>query len=329
MEFDVESAMKFIICANARSGSTYLCELLHATGAVPQIDELGYYGGTGFVERAVRETPPWKLLGAHVEKLLSSCYLACDFPDYRFIYLVRHDTISRAISSFKAEAGAGFTSFHSGRTGLHYNSNAIDFWVLQHGRWDSMWHNFFRGTEALCVSYEQLVQSPDSVVASVLDYLELGPAEIDMSAVQLRKQADEQSVLWRQWYLEHGWEHSSLHSFLDLVSDELPMLLLWHHAPTGALEMFHRHVLDSFSCGWRGYVRDSLAFSAEARVETLSFHDALPIVDLLHVPASANIDELVSQCRPKWLLIRDGAHQVAGYRERSCLLPSTLHLVRD
>jgi len=140
--------------------------------------------------------------------------LARAFPGLRYVQITRRDKVRQAVSLWKAvqtqawrrEAGAG----DDGREGRApepvFSFRAINYLMRQLTAHDASWDAYFLGLgyEPLKVTYEELAESTDAVVRSVLDHLGIAaPADLQIGAPRLSVQADEVSEAWVARVLEH------------------------------------------------------------------------------------------------------------------------------
>jgi LPS sulfotransferase NodH len=136
------------------------------------------------------------------------------FPGLRYVQITRHDKVRQAVSLWKAvqtqawqrDAGASDDG-HDGRV-LEpvFSFRAINYLMRQLTAHDASWDAYFLGLgyEPLKVTYEELAESTEDVVHSVLEHLGIAaPADLQIGPPRLSVQADEVSELWVARVLEH------------------------------------------------------------------------------------------------------------------------------
>jgi LPS sulfotransferase NodH len=141
--------------------------------------------------------------------------LARAFPGLRYVQITRRDKVRQAVSLWKAvqtqawqrEAGTDGTDARAGRMPEPvFSFRAINYLMRQLTAHDASWDAYFLGLgyEPLKVTYEELADSTDAVVRSVLDHLGIAaPDELHIGAPRLSVQADEVSEAWVALVLEH------------------------------------------------------------------------------------------------------------------------------
>jgi LPS sulfotransferase NodH len=136
------------------------------------------------------------------------------FPGLRYVQITRRDKVRQAVSLWKAvqtqawqrDAGASDDG-HDGRV-LEpvFSFRAINYLMRQLTAHDASWDAYFLGLgyEPLKVTYEELAESTEDVVHSVLEHLGIAaPADLQIGPPRLSVQADEVSELWVARVLEH------------------------------------------------------------------------------------------------------------------------------
>lgn len=136
------------------------------------------------------------------------------FPGLRYVQITRRDKVRQAVSLWKAvqtqawqrDAGASDDG-HDGRL-LEpvFSFRAINYLMRQLTAHDASWDAYFLGLgyEPLKVTYEELADSTEGVVHSVLEHLGIAaPQNLQIGPPRLSVQADEVSELWVARVLEH------------------------------------------------------------------------------------------------------------------------------
>jgi len=136
------------------------------------------------------------------------------FPGLRYVQITRRDKVRQAVSLWKAvqtqawqrDAGASDDG-HDGRL-LEpvFSFRAINYLMRELTAHDASWDAYFLGLgyEPLKVTYEELADSTEGVVHSVLEHLGIAaPQDLQIGPPRLSVQADEVSELWVARVLEH------------------------------------------------------------------------------------------------------------------------------
>ena len=130
------------------------------------------------------------------------------FPDLRYVQITRRDKVRQAVSLWKAvqtqawRAGAGGGE----RVEPVFSFRAINFLVRQLTAHDASWDAYFLGLGArpLKVTYEELAEAPEPVIARVLEHLDNPvPDDLRLDGPSLTVQADERSEEWIRRFEEH------------------------------------------------------------------------------------------------------------------------------
>jgi LPS sulfotransferase NodH len=135
--------------------------------------------------------------------------LAAAFPGLRYVQITRRNKVRQAVSLWKAvqtqawkrEAGQSL----QGSRDLVFSFRAINYLVRQLTAHEASWDAYFLGLgcEPLKITYEELAESTEDAVRSVLVYLGIPvPADLEVD-VQLSVQADALSEEWVRRVDEH------------------------------------------------------------------------------------------------------------------------------
>jgi LPS sulfotransferase NodH len=135
-------------------------------------------------------------------------------PGLRYVQITRRDKVRQAVSLWKAvqtqawqrDAGTNDDG-HDGRV-LEpvFSFRAVNYLMRQLTAHDASWDAYFLGLgyEPLKVTYEELADSTEDVVHSVLEHLGIAaPENLQIGPPRLSVQADEVSELWVARVLEH------------------------------------------------------------------------------------------------------------------------------
>lgn len=215
----------YIICAIARSGSNYLCELLASLGYAgrpyehlwdpPGIEpepltmrwprvlregasQNGVFGTKilWYQMRRLEDDLP-ATLGAPGEPL--DRVLAATLHNPSYIYLTRHDHLRQAVSFARALQTKQWRSMDTVQGELRYNPDAITEGLRQIDREEAYWKDFFACTDIspYRIYYEELDTEPGRVVAGILQFLGHGDgSSVGLLPAEHQRQADEVSEEW-------------------------------------------------------------------------------------------------------------------------------------
>jgi len=136
------------------------------------------------------------------------------FPGLRYVQITRRDKVRQAVSLWKAvqtqawqlDAGASDDGDDGRVLEPVFSFRAINYLMRQLTAHDASWDAYFLGLgyEPLKVTYEELAESTEAVVQSVLEHLGIAaPENLQIGPPRLSVQADEVSELWVARVLEH------------------------------------------------------------------------------------------------------------------------------
>ena len=154
----------------------------------------------------------FELLNAHFPDLsphnTAYALLRSQLPDLRVIWLRRRNMVARAISLYRArQTGIWYRS--TGNSGANQGEHAPEFDLGEiHTLYclaafqEERWRQFFQEHKISphCVLYEELVADYESTVRGVLNFLEIGNAEVAIPSPASAKQSDGASENWEQLY---------------------------------------------------------------------------------------------------------------------------------
>jgi LPS sulfotransferase NodH len=140
--------------------------------------------------------------------------LARAFPGLRYVQITRRDKVRQAVSLWKAVQTQKWQRDAAGDGGDRgerlpepvFSFRAINYLIRQLTAHDASWDAYFLGLgyEPLKVTYEELAESTDAVVRSVLEHLGVAaPPDLQIGAPRLSVQADDTSERWVARVLEH------------------------------------------------------------------------------------------------------------------------------
>jgi len=215
----------YAICSTVRTGSSLLCEYLTGTElAGTPVDYLNKMRLQAFIP----DQKPYKRLTVSTLENLIGTYSSSngvfgiklphlvmnalpiistlrkiDNANLYFVYVTRLDEVKRAISAVRSRATGAYYSFQEEGKVPEFSKRTIDAAMRKIKVTDDMWKNFFANNEIepLTVTYEDLISSPETVVASVLDYIGVKhPKKVVLKETRLHKQSDGISSEWENKY---------------------------------------------------------------------------------------------------------------------------------
>ena len=213
------------LCFTNRSGSNYLGNVLAASGlthnaeeyfnADPVIDTCASHRLASFQHyfshvvrtRSRRGTFLAKVAAEHLALLVQSGILDQLLPVAHFIVIERADKLAQAISLSIAEQTqqwAWYLPSVIAENELRFSERRIAELIdviteQEQATWRFLGLN---GIVPLAIKYEILIQSPQMAVDRITDHLGLPRAVIDLSRIELRKQATAINELWRERFLQ-------------------------------------------------------------------------------------------------------------------------------
>jgi LPS sulfotransferase NodH len=161
----------------------------------------GYLGDFAELLRGIEGMAGWPL-----PELLGRA-----FPGLRYVQITRQDKVRQAVSLWKAvqtQAWKREPGEEIDRAPVEpvFSFRAINYLVRLLTAHDASWDAYFLGLgyEPLKITYEELAESTDAVVRSVLDHLGIAaPGDLAVESLRLSVQADEISELWVRRVHEH------------------------------------------------------------------------------------------------------------------------------
>jgi trehalose 2-sulfotransferase len=136
--------------------------------------------------------------------------LARAFPGLRYIQITRRNKVRQAVSLWKAVQTQAWKREAGDRDKATvepvFSFRAINYLVRQLTAHDASWDAYFLGLghEPLKLTYEELAESTDAVIARVLAHLGIPPPEgVIPEAPRLSVQADEVSEEWVRRFDQH------------------------------------------------------------------------------------------------------------------------------
>lgn len=203
----------YVICAEHRSGSTLLCQMLSSTGTLGRPDEIfrnselcvdvernpalfddilrsvttdnGIYGIKVFSNQFdVTMRARW------IERL----------DDPVFVYLERRDILAQAISYVKAIQTKKYVASETAGGSVRYDANLIAANLARIADSGARWRRYFarNGIVPVYLVYEKMIEHPDRAVARIAAALGLAPPVLQAELISLAIQRDAVTSEWKR-----------------------------------------------------------------------------------------------------------------------------------
>jgi LPS sulfotransferase NodH len=204
----------YVICGQARSGSTYLCHLLRSTGVLGLPYEI--FPDAKLVRRLQSHPDQFDALitsvttdnGIYGVKIFATQFefaqrirWADRLPKLHFVYLERDDLLGQALSLSRAVQTQQFKVDDPSRASPRYDRRLIADCIGRITYGAARWQGFFarNGIIPLRLTYEGLVRDPQAAITALAEHIGLTPAPVvDEQEVDVLIQRDEMSEQWRQ-----------------------------------------------------------------------------------------------------------------------------------
>ena len=129
-------------------------------------------------------------------------------PGLRYVQITRRDKVRQAVSLWKAVQTQAWRAGSGGGEQVEpvFSFRAINFLVRQLTAHDASWDAYFLGLgeQPLKVTYEELAEAPEPVIARVLEHLDIPvPGDLRLDGPSLTVQADTRSEEWVARFEEH------------------------------------------------------------------------------------------------------------------------------
>lgn len=215
----------YVVMTYPRSGGTWFAQLLGSTGALGRPED--WFNGQGYRDRGVTDYPldragqrammlsrgmtengvfGVKLSPQRLDELWPGRW-AEDFPDRRFIHLVRRDRLGRALSAAKAQQTRQFRAASAARGEPRYNARIIRDKILAQAVNEARVQQYFALNDIapLEIAYEDLLSDVPAVLTRIAAFLGVsGSIRPVIEKVELTIQRDATNIEWRTRFLaEH------------------------------------------------------------------------------------------------------------------------------
>ncbi len=220
----------YAVCGVARSGTTYLCELLRSTNLLGRPTEVFNHETFPNVPDYPREpvgqlqaipthgvTPNGvyglKVLTHQFESTVALRWVE-RLPKLSFVYLQRRDVLGLAISAYRAQVSGAWVSTAPVKVDPPYDPTWINNGLINAIREQARWRYWFahNGLTPLELIYEDVVANPQGAVDAVAAMMGVEGARIDFDRVEwLRIQRDETTEAWRDRFLVEQRNLGSFH----------------------------------------------------------------------------------------------------------------------
>lgn len=201
----------YVICGEARSGSTFLARLLKSTGKLGNPWEL--FARPDVVEQMVRDPAVladkldkassdngvygFKVFSPHFD-LAERTRWAERLPGLHFIHLRRNDLLAQAISLVRAQQTGQYKSTVRAGGEPRYDGRVIADRLTRLAHGQARWECYFarNGIRPLRLVYEEVSEDPQRAIDAIAGLLALSDVSADLSEVELDRQTDFVSADW-------------------------------------------------------------------------------------------------------------------------------------
>lgn len=217
----------YLICTEARTGSTFLCQALAATGVLGLPNEhFAWPNNRVAVGRdpiggldaliAASATPNgvygFKIFSYQFDMMQSSGWIG-RLGEARFIHLERDDLLGQAISHLRAMQTDQYASNLPKAGEPRYDHRALAEALANLARNQARWRHYFarNGIVPLRLVYEEVIADPLAAVRAVAAHVGVArPETLDLSGIEARVQRDALSDEWRARFIAAARDRSYL-----------------------------------------------------------------------------------------------------------------------
>lgn len=217
----------YVICTEARSGSTFLAHILRSTDLLARPYE--YFARRENVDALKRDpdgtlarlvaaslTPNGiyglKLFGPHFDMVARARWME-KLPNLAFVHLERHDLLGQAMSLVRAAQTRQYKSTEAQSAPLRYDGRRIAAALARLAHSGARWQSYFarNGIAPLRLVYEDVVADPQAAADRLAHYLGLDvQPKVDLSTVETAIQRDVSTDQWRARFIAEAGDMSWL-----------------------------------------------------------------------------------------------------------------------
>lgn len=212
------SRQGYVICAEPRSGSTFLAAILASTGVLGRPAEpfASSKDVTGTLRDPDGHLANWisrtstgndlyglKVFSHHCD-LVEQSRWADRLVNARFVHFRREDLLGQAISAARAQLTGQFESGQPVQGRPRYDAGLIGGALRRFAHNQARWQVWFarNGITPLSLTYEQLSADPQAAANAVAGHLSINrPVTIGVSPLGVERQRDELSNQWRERFV--------------------------------------------------------------------------------------------------------------------------------
>jgi LPS sulfotransferase NodH len=212
----------YVVMTYPRSGGTWFAQLLGSTGALGRPED--WFNGQGYRDRGIADYPldragqrammlsrgmtengvfGVKFSPQRLDDLWPDRW-AEDFPERRFIHLVRRDRLARALSDVKAQQTRQFRASSTARGEPRYSAAMIRDMILAQAVNEARVQQYFalHDIAPLEIAYEDLLADAPAVLTGVAAFLGVsGSVQPNAGKIDLTIQRDATNAEWRTRFL--------------------------------------------------------------------------------------------------------------------------------
>lgn len=211
----------YLLCADARSGSTFLGAMIRSTNLLGRPWEAFFTPTSAAWMRrdpraalesilATMTTPNGiygiKIFSPHFDMLPATPWPGL-LPDLKFVHLERRDLLRQAISLVRAQQTGSYKSNIGERSPPRYDPKRISSTLTRLASSAGRWRSYFarNGLDPLHLYYEQVVADPQTAIDALADHLGIDQRPVlNMAGVDTSPQRDSISEEWRLRYLSEA-----------------------------------------------------------------------------------------------------------------------------
>lgn len=217
----------YLVCAEPRSGSTFLEDMLTSTGVLGRPVE--YFasiksradmlrdpeaGLAALIERVTTPNGVFALkLFSYQFDVTAKARWVDRLPNLRFVHLERRDLLGQAISNARALQTGRYWSTERELAPPRYDGRAIARQLRRIAGDQARWHQYFarNAIQPLRLTYEEVVADPQGTAARIAELIgEKGAPKIDLSQIRRGVTRDAISDEWRRRFVDERADRNAL-----------------------------------------------------------------------------------------------------------------------